>query len=209
MTAQSEREPKLYSYIVATDTGFAPNPYHGYLTLACCKPRIRRGAQKGDYVIGLRRLHEGYGVVYAMRVSKKKSFNEYWNDTRFKDKRPGSQADDDDRAEGDNIYHQGHEGPWIQEPSRHSEKEMDKDLSGVYVLISEKQDFIYWGRCAPTLPPEIADLVTGKPSWRETKKPLPSAFKRWFEKKLQQHRTQLGKPLGEPKDKPKRRRAHC
>ena len=29
---------KLYSYIVATDSGFSPNPFHGFCTLACCKP---------------------------------------------------------------------------------------------------------------------------------------------------------------------------
>ena len=46
----------LYSYIVTTDSGFAPNPFHGYLTLACCKPMIRRTVQVGDVVVGLSAL---------------------------------------------------------------------------------------------------------------------------------------------------------
>lgn len=37
------KERKLYAYKMTHDTGFAPNPYFGVCTLACCKPRIRRG----------------------------------------------------------------------------------------------------------------------------------------------------------------------
>lgn len=40
---------RVYSYVMIADNGFAPNPYYGICTLACCKPRIRKGV--GDYVI--------------------------------------------------------------------------------------------------------------------------------------------------------------
>lgn len=43
----------LFSYIVARDYGFAPNPFPPYCTLATCKPGIRNSAQKGDWIIGL------------------------------------------------------------------------------------------------------------------------------------------------------------
>ena len=36
---------KVYVYILAADGGFAPNPFFGWCTLACCKPAIRRRAQ--------------------------------------------------------------------------------------------------------------------------------------------------------------------
>ena len=36
---------KLFSYVVARDFAFAPNPFHGYCTLATCKPIIRRVTQ--------------------------------------------------------------------------------------------------------------------------------------------------------------------
>ena len=39
---------RVFSYIVTHDTGYAPNPFHGFLTLACCKPLIRRTAEVGD-----------------------------------------------------------------------------------------------------------------------------------------------------------------
>ena len=43
---------RLYSYVVVSDHGFAPNPFHGYCTLANCKPRIRGSAQPGDWILG-------------------------------------------------------------------------------------------------------------------------------------------------------------
>ena len=43
----------MFSYVVRYDTGFAPNPFHGLLTLACCKPRIRQSAAVNDILIGL------------------------------------------------------------------------------------------------------------------------------------------------------------
>jgi len=45
-TAQS-----LYSYVVRYDSGFAPNPFGGYCTLATCKPEIRKTAQLGDWLV--------------------------------------------------------------------------------------------------------------------------------------------------------------
>lgn len=33
---------KIYTYIMTDDYSFAPNPYFGLCTLACCKPKIRK-----------------------------------------------------------------------------------------------------------------------------------------------------------------------
>ena len=39
-----EEQPMIvYEYVMKCDTGFAPNPFYGTCTLACCKPRIRKG----------------------------------------------------------------------------------------------------------------------------------------------------------------------
>ena len=48
----SIRQPDLFSYTVDTDSGFAPNPFGGICTLACCKPKIRQSANVQDWVIG-------------------------------------------------------------------------------------------------------------------------------------------------------------
>lgn len=50
---------KSYSYVVARDYGFAPNPFNGILTLAACKPVIRKGADVGSFVIGFTNKENG------------------------------------------------------------------------------------------------------------------------------------------------------
>jgi hypothetical protein len=68
---------RLYSYKVARDFGFAPNPFYGLCTLATCKPNIRKAAQVGDWVVGTgskpNRL-EGR-LVFAMEVSETLAFD--------------------------------------------------------------------------------------------------------------------------------------
>lgn len=95
----------LYSYIVTHDTGFAPNPFFGYCTLACCKPGIRRHAKEGDWIVGLTPRAKGTGneIVYFMEVEKSLSFNDYWRDARFRQKRPKLDAGLARKC-GDNIY---------------------------------------------------------------------------------------------------------
>ena len=43
----------IYSYVLRTDDGAAPNPLWGTCTLTICKPVIRRTAKVGDWVIGV------------------------------------------------------------------------------------------------------------------------------------------------------------
>ena len=42
---------KVFVYTIVTDAGFAPNADGRYLTLATCKPLIRKHAQVGDIII--------------------------------------------------------------------------------------------------------------------------------------------------------------
>ena len=62
---------KLYSYVMKYDDGFAPNTTGEYLTLATCKPNIRRVAKVGDYVIGTGSLPRGNqgNLIYIMQVT--------------------------------------------------------------------------------------------------------------------------------------------
>ena len=98
---------KIYMYVVDRDFGFAPNPFHGYCTLATCKPKIRNSAEVKDWVIGMggSRLNATGQCIFAMRVTEKITFNEYWTNPKFLDKKPirnGSQK----IMVGDNIYYQ-------------------------------------------------------------------------------------------------------
>ena len=79
-----------YIYVVARDFGFAPNPFHGYCTLATCKPIIRRVAKVGDWVVGVggKDLDATGRLIFAMQVTETMSFNDYWSSPEYRDKRP-------------------------------------------------------------------------------------------------------------------------
>jgi len=84
----------LFSYKLTHDSGFAPNPFWGALTLATCKPGIRRTKKEGDWIAGFTSKelcgdevgHER--LIYLMKVTSKIPINRYFEDTIFKDKIP-------------------------------------------------------------------------------------------------------------------------
>jgi hypothetical protein len=155
------RAPRLYSYVVRRDYGFAPNPFHGWCTLATCKPQVRSTAKPGDWVLGTG--SKAYGldgrVIYAMRVIEVCTFDEYWADPRFACKRPqlrGSLK----QAYGDNIYHRGPDGAWRQADSHHSlengapnPRNVAHDTGVDRVLLSQR--FVYYGERALLIPEEF------------------------------------------------------
>ena len=150
---------KLYSYIVARDFGFAPNPFYQFCTLGTCKPIIRRCANVGDWIVGTgskTRGREGH-IVFVMRITKIMSFNQYWLDPRFKQKKPNLRGSRK-QAFGDNIYYwESTTGKWNQEDSHHShpdstpnKRNINNDTKTDKVLISD--DYIYWGGEGPEIP---------------------------------------------------------
>lgn len=155
---------RLYSYIVARDYGFAPNPFYGYCTLATCMPVIRRTAQVGDWVVGTGSATKGLDgrLVFAMRVDETMTYNEYWADDRFSCKRPRLNGSLKQRY-GDNIYHRaGPSAAWVQEDSHHSfengrpnHANIGRDTSTDRVLVS--QSFTYWGGDGPLIPKRFRD----------------------------------------------------
>jgi hypothetical protein len=153
----------VWAYKIARDFGFAPNPYFGYCTLACCKPHIRKRAEIGDLVVGCgsAKLKLMGRSIFAMRITETLSFQQYWDDPRFGRKRPLFTAGVA-REFGDNIYHRDNDGAWVQEDSHHSMDDgawnahnAERDLSADRVLLST--DFVYWGRLAPLVPPHLRD----------------------------------------------------
>lgn len=154
--------PSVYIYVVVRDFGFAPNPFHGICSLATCKPGIRNTALVGDWVIGVggSRIKATGKCVFAMKVTQKITFNEYWENAEFKDKKPvrnGSKK----MLLGDNIYCQNKEnGIWNQAFSHHSnidgsinEYNKDRDTKSKNVLLSKH--FYYFGNSAPVIPKHI------------------------------------------------------
>ena len=156
--------PRAFIYVVDRDFGFAPNPFHGFCTLATCKPRIRSVAAVGDWIVGMGggRLRATGKCIFSMRVTKKVSFDDYWNSPEFRDKRPirnGSMR----MLVGDNIYHREADA-WHQEDSHHSNEDGSANLRNLQAdtradaaLVSSH--FYYFGGASPSVPAQIlADL---------------------------------------------------
>lgn len=162
---------KYYSYVIPRDYGFAPNPYFGYCTLATCKPKIRTSAQIGDWIAAYGAassvLHKK--LIVLMQVSEALSFDQYWEDNRFIQKRPAF-----NRgifcAYGDNIYHHV-DGHWMQESSHHSMidgsinySNLNRDTGTDRILVADR--FYYWGNNAIESPKEFDELIGSRRNHR-------------------------------------------
>lgn len=187
---------KLFSYVVARDYGFAPNPFYGWCTLATCKPRVRAPAVVGDWVIGTGAKTK-YGLVghlvFAMQVEETCDLDAYWRDTRFSAKKPvlnGSLK----QLYGDNIYHR-EGGRWKQENSHHSRvggrsnlHNVARDTSANRVLLSRR--FVYFGENAPAIPkrfrpykPTGEEICSPGQGHRVLSSRLAEAFESWLEQR--------------------------
>ena len=194
----------VWSYKISRDYGFAPNPYFGFCTVACCKPDIRRGAAVGDLIIGCgsSKLKLVGRAIFAMRVAEKLTFDQYWNDERFQRKKPVFTAGTA-RSYGDNIYHQDAPGIWAQSDSHHSLDDgnwnalnADRDLGADAVLVGA--DFAYWGRSATEIPEHLRnfegdDLYPNVRNFRNGySEALQAAAIEWFD---QGPKGRLGRPI--------------
>jgi len=183
----------LFSYVVRYDSGFAPNPFHGYCTLATCKPWIRERAAVGDWVVGTGSagapVRRGGHLVYAMKVTEVLSTRCYWRDPRFEAKKP-DMYHSWVSASGDNIYEPLGPSRWRQLNSYHSQadgspvlRHVRRDTSVERVLVSE--DFVYFGGQGPKLPERFQsggsmDLLRARRSYQRIREDnVIDSFEGW------------------------------
>jgi hypothetical protein len=127
-----------------------------------------------------------------MQVDEKVTFDDYWNDPRFKRKRPDRRGSLKYRY-GDNVYHRSAAGNWLQEDCRHSLEDgspnpdhVERDTSANSVLVATR--FTYWGGQGPQLPPEMRNwggVDLGEPGRDHSYKPytpdMIKAFVVWVD----------------------------
>lgn len=177
----------LFSYVVRTDGGSAPNPFWGVCTLVICKPRIRRTARVGDWIAGTGSSQSSVGnlqrkLVYAMRVTDKVPMHEY--DALAREHWPGKVPDrrngDPRRRVGDAVYDFGEDPPRVRPGAVHTCEHRDHDLSGEYALLSEH--FYYFGDRAVDLPDHLLGIVKRGPGHRSRgNDPYLGPFLEWLE----------------------------
>lgn len=196
--------PKLFSYRIPYDLGSAPNPFWGLCTLAICKPLIRKAAKVGDWVVGTGSAVAPMGdlsdkLVYAMRVTQKKTMQEYDEFTRSKlhQKISLMTSSDPRRRSGDSIYDYSNSPDDKHYPrlrsSVHDEWNRKTDLGGKYVLLSDH--FFYFGDQPITLPEKLLGIVKKGPGHKANFAPPDiDAFIRWIDSLGYPSATVLGKP---------------
>lgn len=151
-----QKKPKYFIYIITTDGGLAPNPFHKFCTLAVCKPEIRKIAKEGDWIIGLysqakNKIKNYRGkLIYAMKVEEKITFSQYWKDKRFLRKKQNTKSTKG-RC-GDNMYYKTSDGYWVQKTyeAHNSSGNRKTDTSVDAVLISKH--FFYLGKKCVSFP---------------------------------------------------------
>lgn len=140
---------RVHTYVIAVDAGSAPNYDRPCVTLAVCKPRIRKKAQIGELVLAFAGKQvnpiEPHSVVWAGIVSEKMSFADYWNDRRFAGKKP------DKSKHPDNFYRPANGGlEWVTNEV-HGPEATEHDTNGKFVLaFSQAWQFRTHGPVMPT-----------------------------------------------------------
>lgn len=195
----NKMKPKLFSYSIQHDTGYAPNPFHGICTLNPCKPQIRREAIEGDWVVGCKKNR----VVYIMKVTAKISMKNYWSlcKNKYPKKIPSQDkfCIDPILLCGDSQYDFSGKIP-KQLLGCHGKNEFETDLGGKYTLIST--NFIYFGNKSVILPQHllgIAQDANGKWITRARKsianEPFIKDFNEWFQSMKKLNKNTIGSPL--------------
>ena len=137
---------RAYRYILTHDSGMAPCPDRGQISLATCKPVIRRVARPGDWVLGFRpgSLERGL-MLWAGKVAEKMSHGEY-------------QQRHSNRS--DAVYRMGKDGDYERlDPAYHpSQSEMDRDVREPVLLFDRTVSVYLTGQPAP-LPAGLAHLA--------------------------------------------------
>lgn len=136
---------RIYYYILAVDDGFAPCVENGVLTLAICKPAIRRTAIEGDWIIGISPKEDGHKLCYAAQVTSKIPGQRYYTQ-EMSNKR------------GDSIY--SFDGTRFSLRKRrkvHNDEDRKRDVGkfpdyqNAFVLKSSRKSFWYYGNNARSI----------------------------------------------------------
>lgn len=137
---------RIYRYILVHDHGIAPCPAHGLITLATCKPTIRRMARPGDWVLGFRPGSMERGLLLWGGLVQQTVVQGIYERSY--------------RGRPDALYRERPDGSFDRiDPSYHpSEEEKRRDLSGP-VLIFDPTASVYLDGQPIPLPDDLAHLA--------------------------------------------------
>jgi hypothetical protein len=144
----------IYVYKMVADNGGAPCVSDGLLTLAICKPMIRKMAEVNSLVFGFGGKEYGEKLIYVAKVTEKLRDGDYYRQPKYARRR-------------DCIYQEVHGKPEIKANARfHRDGDQLQHDAGLnferaFVLLS--REFRYFGKQGTTDYqndfPQIAKLI--------------------------------------------------
>ncbi len=144
---------RLFRYILKDDNGMAPCVEGGVMTLATCKPRIRRSAEVGDWIAGfMPRPYDRGLLVYAGRVARVLDWGPY---------------EEEFRGRKDAVYrvHPNGQVKRLLDDYHADEKRTNKDLFAPVVVFDENA-FWYFGDKPERLPHRLLHLAASVRDYR-------------------------------------------
>lgn len=157
----------LYSYLQTIDNGGAPCVMGNLLSLAICKPRIRKHAKVGDHIVSfaaksMKLNCEKPQIIWMAKVTQVVTMKEYYN----------LYSERKDCIYDDNLN--------LLDNPFHCCSNIETDLSGENVLLSD--DFVYFGSNHIDVDENFLEIVP-KVQGHLSKKNLKyeESFKKYFE----------------------------
>lgn len=125
----------IFIYKVVVDNGGAPCVHKGLLSLAICKPKIRKSAGIDSLIFGFGGRDYGERLIYVARVTGKLEGPKYYTSREYAGRR-------------DRIYRRLHgKAELLNSAQYHTEDDLQKDVGRHFenasVLLSD--DFRYFG----------------------------------------------------------------
>ena len=163
------------------DNGGAPNPWFNVCTLAICKPKIRKHAQIGDYIVGFGSkndysIDKSDHIIYIMKVTQKLTYHQYYQfcQNNLKNKIPNSR-----NKLGDCIYFLKNKKYNQIKNQYHDNSCYSKDISSDYVLLSD--DFLYFGRESIKVKNSLRNIIIKYQGHKSiSNQPYLQEFEEWF-----------------------------
>lgn len=181
----------VWTYRLGHDWGFAPNPFFGVCTLACCKSNIRQSAREGDFVFGVGGVDSKRPnrAIFWMKVDRILTMDQYWEAAEFQYKKAAPNGTLK-RWVGDNIYRRDETGRYIQENSFHAlpggyenadTLNSDTGRKGDRDKVLIGREFTYWGGDGPMVPPHLQRFICeNRDREKRTSPEEISAFVDWI-----------------------------
>jgi hypothetical protein len=133
----NKSEPDIYIYKMTADNGGAPCVFRNLLSLAICKPKIRKSAKKGALIFGLGGRNYQERLIYIARVTDTLKGPTYYQRRKYA-RRP------------DCIYRVAGNAAMRKDSARyhvksdHRKKDVGFHFENAFVLLSA--DFRYLGK---------------------------------------------------------------